>query len=45
MLEVAPGERERVTELVVDRMAGAVRLRAPLDVSVGAGATWEAAAH
>ncbi|WP_307815490.1 DNA polymerase I [Streptomyces sp. 7-21] len=45
VLEVAPGERERVTELVVDRMAGAVRLRAPLDVSVGAGATWEAAAH
>lgn len=45
VLEVAPGERERVTGLVRREMAGAVRLRAPLDVSVGAGGTWESAAH
>lgn len=45
VLEVAPGERERAEELVRDRMAGAVRLRAPLGVSVGSGADWESAAH
>nr|WP_233221293.1 DNA polymerase I [Streptomyces carminius] len=45
VLEVAPGERERVEELVRREMAGAVRLRAPLDVSVGSGGNWEEAAH
>jgi DNA polymerase-1 len=45
VLEIAPGEREPVAELVRREMAGAVRLRAPLDVSVGVGDTWESAAH
>ncbi|GAA0408822.1 DNA polymerase I [Streptomyces luteireticuli] len=45
VLEVAPGERERVEELVRREMAGAVSLRAPLDVSVGVGGDWESAAH
>ncbi|GAA2263061.1 DNA polymerase (POL I) [Streptomyces ruber] len=45
VLEVAPGERERAEELVRREMAGAVRLRAPLDVSVGHGRDWESAAH
>jgi len=45
VLEVAPGEREQVEELVRREMAGAVTLRAPLDVSVGVGADWESAAH
>ncbi|UGY94988.1 DNA polymerase I [Streptomyces gobiensis] len=45
VLEIAPGERERVEELVRREMAGAVELRAPLDVSVGAGTDWESAAH
>ncbi|WP_461031531.1 DNA polymerase I [Streptomyces mayteni] len=45
VLEVAPGERERLEELVRREMAGAVGLRAPLDVSVGWGDTWESAAH
>ncbi|WP_030460068.1 DNA polymerase I [Kitasatospora sp. NRRL B-11411] len=45
VLEVAPGEREQVEALVREQMAGAYPLRAPLDVSVGAGANWEAAAH
>lgn len=45
VLEIAPGERERVEELVRREMAGAVELRAPLDVSVGVGADWESAAH
>jgi DNA polymerase-1 len=45
VLEMAPGERARVEELVRREMSGAVRLRAPLDVSVGSGDTWESAAH
>ncbi|WNE95949.1 DNA polymerase I [Streptomyces luomodiensis] len=45
VLEIAPGERERVEELVRREMKGAFRLSAPLDVSVGSGADWESAAH
>lgn len=45
VLEVAPGERERVEALVRREMAGAFQLRAPLDVSVGSGSDWESAAH
>ncbi|MFS8203071.1 DNA polymerase I [Streptomyces sp. CWNU-52B] len=45
VLEIAPGERAKTEELVRREMAGAVRLRAPLDVSVGSGADWESAAH
>ncbi|MEE1785038.1 DNA polymerase I [Streptomyces sp. SP17BM10] len=45
VLELAPGEREQVEAIVRDQMAGAYPLRAPLDVSVGVGANWEAAAH
>ncbi|OPG03807.1 DNA polymerase I [Streptomyces sp. GKU 895] len=45
VLEIAPGERDRVEEIVRREMAGAVQLRAPLDVSVGVGPDWESAAH
>ncbi|MFG3255634.1 DNA polymerase I [Streptomyces sp. NPDC048172] len=45
VLEVAPGEREQVEELVREEMSSAADLRAPLDVSVGAGQDWESAAH
>jgi DNA polymerase-1 len=45
VLEIAPGERGKTEELVRREMAGAVQLRAPLDVSVGAGEDWESAAH
>ncbi|MEW2494408.1 DNA polymerase I [Streptomyces nodosus] len=45
VLEIAPGEREKTEELVRREMAGAVRLKAPLDVSVGVGGDWESAAH
>ena len=45
VLEVAPGERAQVEELVRREMAGAYPLRAPLDVSVGDGKDWESAAH
>ncbi|MFG3493548.1 DNA polymerase I [Streptomyces sp. NPDC047928] len=45
VLELAPGERERVEEIVRHEMSTAVELRAPLDVSVGVGEDWESAAH
>ncbi|MFD7664120.1 DNA polymerase I [Streptomyces sp. NPDC059788] len=45
VVEVAPGERKQVEELVRREMADAVELRAPLDVSVGSGNDWESAAH
>lgn len=45
VLEIAPGERKKVEELVRREMGAAVELRAPLDVSVGVGPDWESAAH
>jgi DNA polymerase I len=45
LLEVAEGERERVEALVRDKMGGAYRLDVPLEVSVGYGRSWDAAAH
>ncbi|MFD3718599.1 DNA polymerase I [Streptomyces sp. NPDC058674] len=45
VLEIAPGERKQVEELVRREMGAAVDLRAALDVSVGVGTDWESAAH
>ncbi|MFM9034778.1 MAG: DNA polymerase I [Mycobacterium sp.] len=45
LLEVAPGERDAVEKLVRDKMGGAYPLDVPLEVSVGYGPTWDAAAH
>ncbi len=45
VLEVAPGEREQLEELVRAEMAGAAQLSVALDVSVGVGQSWDAAAH
>ncbi len=45
VLEIAPGESEQVTELVRAAMSGAVELAVPLDVSIGIGSSWQAAAH
>jgi DNA polymerase-1 len=45
VVQVAPGEREQVTSVVVDAMSGAADLTVPLDVSVGFGKTWDSAAH
>ncbi len=45
VLEVAPGEREQLEQLVRTAMAGAAELTVPLDVSVGAGRSWHEAAH
>ncbi len=45
VLEVAPGERAEVEEVVRREMSQAYPLLAPLDVSVGVGRDWESAAH
>ena len=45
VVEVAPGERERVEEIVHRDMTGAAELSVPLSVAIGFGATWRAAAH
>ena len=45
LFEVAPGERDALEELVRDKMGSAYPLDVPLEVSVGYGRTWDAAAH
>jgi DNA polymerase I len=45
VLEVAPGEREALEALVRAEMGAAVTLDVALDVSIGIGSTWDAAAH
>ena len=45
IVEVAPGETERVEEILRTEMAGAAELTVPLDVNVGTGRTWHQAAH
>ncbi len=45
VLEVAPGELDELTEIVRSRMAGAVSLTVPLEVQLGSGPNWDAAAH
>ncbi|MFV0494173.1 DNA polymerase I [Mycobacterium sp.] len=45
VLEIAPGEQEQVEALVRDKMGGAYRLDVPLEVSIGRGRSWDAAAH
>jgi len=45
VLEVAPGEREALEELVRREMGSAYELSVPLDVSVGVGPNWDAAGH
>ena len=45
VLEVASGELEQLSAIVTDRMAGAADLRVPLDVQLGTGPNWDAAAH
>lgn len=45
VFEVGPGESEVLEALVRDRMGHAVELSVPLDVSVGLGPSWFAAAH
>ncbi|MGH3412672.1 MAG: DNA polymerase I [Marmoricola sp.] len=45
VFEVAEGELERLTSLVRDQMGAAAELTVPLDVSIGTGHSWHAAAH
>lgn len=45
VVEVAPGERDTVEELLRAEMGAAAQLDVPLDVSVGVGATWHDAGH
>lgn len=45
ILEVVAGEEEILTNLVRREMGSAFPLRAPLDVSVGIGKSWNEAAH
>ncbi len=45
VFEVAEGERESLEALVREQMASAAKLTVPLDVSVGTGNSWHAAAH
>ena len=45
LLEIAPGERGEVEQLVREAMAQPVQMSVPLDVAVGVGPSWQAAAH
>jgi DNA polymerase I len=45
VLEIAPGERDQVKELVCREMGSAYELSVPLEVSVGLGRDWNAADH
>jgi DNA polymerase-1 len=45
LLEVAEGERDAVEKLVRDKMGSAYPLDVDLEVSVGYGRSWDAAAH
>ena len=45
VLEVAPGELDELSTILTDRMTHAADLKVPLDVQLGTGANWDAAAH
>lgn len=45
ILEVAPGEREAAERILREEMGGAADLDVPLEVQVGAGRSWNDAAH
>ena len=45
IFEVAPGEWDALQHVVTQRMETAAELLVPLDVQVGRGANWDAAAH
>jgi DNA polymerase I len=45
LFEVAPGELDRLRELVHTAMCGAFQLSVPLEVSMGTGRSWADAAH
>ncbi|MCL1801507.1 MAG: DNA polymerase, partial [Promicromonosporaceae bacterium] len=45
VVEVAPGEAEKVREILTTEMGAAYQLAVPLDVSVGVGTNWFDAGH
>ena len=45
VVEVAAGEIDSVTKILIDEMQNALELKVPLDVSVGIGKSWSEAAH
>ena len=45
VFEVAPGELERLTDLVSGAMCGAHELSVPLEISIGTGHSWAVAGH
>ncbi|MCU1417618.1 MAG: polA, partial [Schumannella sp.] len=45
VLEVAPGELDELSAILIDRMGGAADLSVPLEVQLGHGPHWDAAAH
>ena len=45
LCEAAPGEQEALTLVLREEMAGAYALEVDLEVSVGVGRNWDAAAH
>jgi DNA polymerase-1 len=45
VFEVAAGELDELGALVTERMGAAAELRVPLDVQLGTGPNWDAAAH
>jgi len=45
IVELFPGEEERVSEIVKHEMESAVELSLPLAVNIGIGASWDLAAH
>jgi DNA polymerase-1 len=45
IFDVAPGEVEVLSDLVRKGMGSAFELKAPLDVSIGIGSSWNEAAH
>ena len=45
VFEVAAGELDQLTQLVTEAMSNVVKLSVPLEVQIGIGETWDAAAH
>ena len=45
VFEVFPGELDSLSAIVKNRMAGAAELQVPLEVQIGTGPNWDAAAH
>ena len=45
IIELFPGEREKVSEIVKHEMENAVKLTLPLAVNIGTGKSWDLAAH